>query len=139
MTIYELFISTIKTSYMTLQKEGLIPEDSHYKQIKHDKYFQKLLRGEIRGFFNTIIQLNWEHIQGTDFEDHFKERFKNSKGCETVRVMKNDEVIECKIDHEQNECKVQAINNIINKNQWSDLLRDLKYKHDGKKLKDIDH
>ena len=56
-----------------------------------------------------------------------------------IKVKKGGEIIEQKINHEQNEGKVQVINNIINKNKAMDILKELKDKNDGKNVENIDH
>ena len=66
MTVFELFMTTIKNSYMELQKLGYYGH--HNSEVCNDKMFEKLIRGEVKGFFCTIIKFNWDHIKGTDFE-----------------------------------------------------------------------
>lgn len=64
MTVYELFMTTIKKSYLEFQKLGYYKRKDN-NEIGHDKMFKKLIRGEIKGFFNTIIKINWDQIKGT--------------------------------------------------------------------------
>jgi len=92
MTIFELFMTTIKNSYMELQKLGYYCNHDH--EICNDKMFEKLIRGEVKGFFNTIIKFNWKHIEGTDFERHIIGLQNKASGSEVIKVKKGDEIVE---------------------------------------------
>jgi hypothetical protein len=96
------------------------------------------VRGEIRGFFNTLMEFNWDQID-QDFKEHIQEVHSQQKRVEVIKVYKNGEVTEQVVDNEMNERKVQAINNIINKNKCSDILKELKAKNDGNKKICVDH
>ena len=56
--------------------------------------FEKLIRGEVKGFFNTIIKFNWDHIKGTDFERHIVDLQNKVSGSEVIKVKKGDSIVE---------------------------------------------
>ena len=77
MTVFELFMTTIKNSYMELEKLGYYGAHNH--EICNDRTFEKLIRGEIKSLFSTIIKFNWDAIKGTPFEKHINEILDQNK------------------------------------------------------------
>ena len=84
-----------------------------------------MIKGEIKGFFKNIIEFNIDNVRGT----HVEENLLKEKGAfqdDLVSVMRNGKKTEVKINKEKNECQVQMIEFILNKNKCKDVFMDFK-------------
>ena len=88
--------------------------------------FQGLIKGEIKGFFRNIIGgFNIDKVRDSFVEDKLNEMKYQLKG-EVASVIKNNKKTDILINTEKNECLVQSIECLLNKNKCKQVFLDFK-------------
>lgn len=83
------------------------------------------MNGQLNGFFKNIIEFNREYIKGTFIEANLDRINNETVSKEEIVTKRFGKEIKRVVNKELNECRVQKIQNLINKDNAGVIIRSM--------------